>query len=252
MFGNSCAIDATQYMGQGIGNAIRLKKDDNNYLYVGNGDIALYCSGSDNNESALCTFDGNSYSFNMDTKGGFLSLNSGVFYNNNKLAYENHTHSGYASSSHTHSGYATTSSLNNKLDRYSSNQFESGSHDPYYSDSYNLGWSSYRWQQVACKYVYATNTYAAAIDNPVATINDNSIDDVLDDIIIESPNIMRMSNGLNEKLVINVNALKENKNAHLFVSEDDGGNTVVNESSLLALALLEIQKLKQEIKDIKK
>ena len=63
---------------------------------------------------------------------------------------------------------------------------------------------------------------------------------------------MRMSNGLNEKLVINVNTLKENKNAHLFVSEDDGGNTVVNESSLLALALLEIQKLKQEIKDMKK
>ena len=51
--------------------------------------------------------------------------------------------------------------------------------------------------------------------------------------------------GLNEKLVINVNALKENKNAHLFVGEDDGGKTVVNESSLLALALLEIQKLKQ-------
>ena len=254
LFGNSCQIDASQYMGQGIGNAIRLKKDDNNYLYVGNGNIALYCTGSDNNESALCTFDGNSYSFNMDTKGGFLSLNSGVFYNNNKLAYENHTHSGYASSSHTHSGYATTSSLSNKLDRYSSNQFESGSHDPYYSDTYNLGWSSYRWQQVSCKYVYATNTYAAAIDNPVATINDNSIDDVLDDIIIESPNIVRMSDaeGLNEKLVININVLKENKNAHLFVSKDDGGKVVVNESSLLALALLEIQKLKQEIKDIKK
>jgi hypothetical protein len=64
---------------------------------------------------------------------------------------------------------------------------------------------------------------------------------------------MRMSDkdGLTEKLVINVNALKANKNAHLFVGEDDGGKTVVNESSLLALALLEIQKLKQEIKDIK-
>ena len=64
---------------------------------------------------------------------------------------------------------------------------------------------------------------------------------------------MRMSDkdGLTEKLVINVNALKANKNARLFVGEDDGGKTVVNESSLLALALLEIQKLKQEIKDIK-
>ena len=64
---------------------------------------------------------------------------------------------------------------------------------------------------------------------------------------------MRMSddNGMNEKLVINVNALKQNRNAHLFVGEDDGGQTVVNESSLLALALLEIQKLKTEIKQIK-
>ena len=248
LFGNSCAIDATQYMGQGIGNAIRLKKDDHNYLYVGNGNIALYCSGSDNNESALCTFNGNSYSFNMNTKGGFLSLNSGVFYNNNKLAYENHTHSGYASSSHTHSGYATTSSLSNKLDRYSSNHFESGSHDPYSSDTYNLGWSSYRWQQCTVKNIYAANTYGIAIDNPVSTISDNSINDVLDDIIIESPNIVRMSDaeGLNEKLVINVNALKENKNAHLFVSKDDGGKVVVNESSLLALALQEIKKIKEK------
>lgn len=155
----------------------------------------------------------------------------------------NHPHP-YASDSHSHSNYVSTSS---------SSYFESGSHDPYYTDKYNLGWSSYRWQQLASKYVYATNTYALAIDNPVATLSDDTLDDVLDDVIIESPNVMRMSddNGLNEKLVINVNALKENKNAHLFVGEDDGGKTVVNESSLLALALLEIKKLKQEIKDMK-
>lgn len=152
----------------------------------------------------------------------------------------NHSHP-YASSSHSHSNYVSTSS---------SSYFESGSHDPYYTDKYNLGWSSYRWQQLASKYVYATNTYSLAIDNPVATINDDTLDDVLDDVIIESPNVVRMSddNGMNEKLVINVNALKQNRNAHLFVGEDDGGKTVVNESSLLALALLEIQKLKAEIK----
>ena len=127
----------------------------------------------------------------------------------------------------------------------------------YYSDTYNLGWSQARWQQCTAKYGYFTNTYAAAIDDPVSTITDNSIDDVLDDvlddIIVQSPNVMRMSDkdGLTEKLVINVNALKANKNARLFVGEDDGGKTVVNESSLLALALLEIQNLKQEIKDIK-
>ena len=91
------------------------------------------------------------------------------------------------------------------------------------------------------------------MDNPCATVSDNTIDDVLDDVIIESPNVMRMSgdDGMNEKLMINVNALKQNKNAHLFVGEDDGGKVVVNESSLLALALLEIQKLKAEIKLIK-
>ena len=155
----------------------------------------------------------------------------------------NHSHP-YASSSHSHSNYVSTSS---------SSYFESGSHDPYYTDKYNLGWSSYRWQQLASKYVYATNTYSLAIDNPVATLSDDTLDDVLDDVIIESPNVMRMSddNGMNEKLVINVNALKQNRNAHLFVGEDDGGQTVVNESSLLALALLEIQKLKTEIKQIK-
>ena len=152
----------------------------------------------------------------------------------------NHSHP-YASSSHSHSNYVSTSS---------SSYFESGSHDPYYTDKYNLGWSSYRWQQLASKYVYATNTYSLAIDNPVATLSDDTLDDVLDDVIIESPNVIRMSddNGMNEKLVINVNALKQNRNAHLFVGEDDGGKTVVNESSLLALALLEIQKLKEEIK----
>ena len=60
---------------------------------------------------------------------------------------------------------------------------------------------------------------------------------------------MRMSddNGMNEKLVINVNALKQNRNAHLFVGEDDGGQTVVNESSLLALALLEIKNCKTNL-----
>ena len=159
-------------------------------------------------------------------------------------ASSSHSHSGYASSSHSHSNYVSTSS---------SKSFSTGSHDPYSSDRYNLGWSSYRWQQLASKYVYATNTYSLAIDNPVATLSDDTLDDVLDDVIIESPNVMRMSddNGMNEKLVINVNALKQNRNAHLFVGEDDGGQTVVNESSLLALALLEIQKLKTEIKQIK-
>ena len=246
LFGNSCAIDATQYMGQGIGNAIRLKKDDSNYLYVGNGEIALYCTGSDNNESALCTFDGNSYSFNMDTKGGFLSLNSGVFYNNNKLAYENHTHSGYASSSHTHSGYASSSHTHSDyLPKESTSICLSGSHSPYYTNTYNCGWSSQRWQQVSAQNGYFDNSYLFAVDNPVATVSTLNLDNVIDDIIIEDSTTIQRS-GFNDKLVINVNALKENDNGHLFISEDDGGNVVVNEGNLLALALQEIKKIKEK------
>lgn len=181
----------------------------------------------------------------------FTNVDNGVY---KTVAWSDHTHSNYASTSHTHSDYASNShSHSNYVSTSSSSPFSTGSHDPYSSDRYNLGWSSYRWQQLASKYVYATNTYALAIDNPVATISDDTLDDILDDVIIESPNVMRMSddNGMNEKLVINVNALKQNRNAHLFVGEDDGGQTVVNESSLLALALLEIQKLKTEIKQIK-
>lgn len=273
---DNCSIDATKQYGQGKGNAIRLKMDNENYIKVTQSNygedgsylgahVSLFSSLYPGHEVMI--FQGNQYWGRIWTTQGIISTHGdNVYYGNNGTTSDarlvKHTELNTVSStantakttadnakSRADSAYSLAS---DKLDRYSTNQFESGSHDPYYSDTYNLGWSSYRWQQVACKYIYATNTYAAAIDNPVATINDNSIDDVLDDIIIESPNVMRMSNGLNEKLVINVNALKENKNAHLFVGEDDGGNVVVNESSLLALALLEIQKLKQEIKDIKK
>lgn len=281
--GSYCSIDATQRYEQGKGNAIRLKMDNENYIkvtqsgYSDNGEYveahtAIFSSLYPNHEVMI--FQGNQYWGKIWTTQGIISTHgNNVYYGrngdttdarlakatevdsvsitaNNALskansAYNlaNHSHP-YASSSHSHSNYVSTSS---------SSPFSTGSHDPYSSDRYNLGWSSYRWQQLASKYVYATNTYALAIDNPVATISDDTLDDVLDDVIIESPNIMRMSddNGMNEKLVINVNALKQNRNAHLFVGEDDGGQTVVNESSLLALALLEIQKLKAEIKQIK-
>ena len=290
---NNCAIDATKLNEQGKGTAIRLKMDAENYIkisqsnYNQNGDYvgahtAIFSSLYPNHEVMM--FQGNAHWGKIWTTQGIISTHGdNVYYGNNgdttdkrllnssnlsnsvsstgstvatsnavKQAYDkavqaynigNHSHP-YASSSHSHSDY---------MPKASTTYFESGSHDPYYTDSYNLGWSSYRWQQLSSKYVYATNTYSSAIDNPVSTVADNSIDNVLDDIVIESPNVMRMSDkeALNEKLVINVNSLKENENAHLFVNADDGGNVVVNESSLLALALLEIQKLKQEIKNMK-
>ena len=283
LFG-ACSIDATLQNEQGQGNSIRLKADSENYIkvqrsgyledgtYIG-AHVAIFSSFYPEHE--VMVFQGNASWGKIHTTQGILSMHgNGVYYgwngntNDNKLATTSEVNSVKTTAntannnatnakSRADSAYSRADSAyslaSSKISQYSSSYIQTGSHDPYYSDSYNLGYSSARWNQLSAKYVYATNTYSLAIDNPVQTISDNSLDNVIDDILIESPNITRMSdkNAMNEKLVINVNALKENKNAHLFVSEDDGGNTVVNESSLLALALLEIQKLKQEIKDIK-
>jgi phage minor structural protein len=277
---DNCSIDATAKNEQGKGNAIRLKMDNENYIkvtqsaYGVNGEYfgahtAIFSSLYPNHEVMI--FQGNQHWGKIWTTQGIISTHgNNVYYGKNgdttdaRLAKATEVDS--VSTTANNALSKADSAYNKAVSAYnvgnhphpylptsSSSFFESGSHDPLSKDKYNLGWSSKRWQQVVSKDVYATNTYALAIDNPVATISDDTLGDVLDDVIIESPNVMRMSddNGMNEKLVINVNALKENKNAHLFVGKDDGGKTVVNESSLLALALLEIQKLKQEIKTMK-
>lgn len=277
---DNCSIDATEKNEQGKGNAIRLKMDNENYIkvtqsaYGVNGEYfgahtAIFSSLYPNHEVMI--FQGNQYWGKIWTTQGIISTHgSNVYYGNKgdttdaRLAKATEVDS--VSTTANNALSKADSAYNKAVSAYdvgnhshpylptsSSSFFESGSHDPLSKDKYNLGWSSKRWQQLVSKDVYATNTYGLAIDNPVATLSDDTLDDVLDDVIIESPNVMRMSddNGMNEKLVINVNALKENKNAHLFVGKDDGGKTVVNESSLLALALLEIQKLKQEIKTMK-
>lgn len=270
---DNCSIDATSKNEQGKGNAIRLKMDNENYIkvtqsaYGVNGEYfgahtAIFSSLYPNHEVMI--FQGNQHWGKIWTTQGIISTHgNNVYYGNNgdttdaRLAKATEVDSVSTTANNALTKANSAYNLANHPHPYapqeSSKQFISGSLTPYSTDSYNVGWSSKRWSQCTAKYGYFTNTYALAIDNPVATISDNSIDNVIDDIIIESPNIMRMSddNGLNEKLVINVNALKENKNAHLFVGKDDGGKTVVNESSLLALALLEIQKLKAEIKQIK-
>ena len=270
---DNCSIDATSKNEQGKGNAIRLKMDNENYIkvtqsgYTDNGEYvgahtAIFSSLYPNHEVMI--FQGNQYWGRIRTTQGTLSMHgSNVYYGNKgdttdaRLAKATEVDSVSTTANNALSKANSAYNLANHPHPYapqeSSKQFISGSLTPYSTDSYNIGWSEKRWNQCTAKYGYFTNTYASAIDNSVATLSDDTLDDVLDDVIIESPNIMRMSddNGLNEKLVINVNALKENKNAHLFVGKDDGGKTVVNESSLLALALLEIQKLKQEIKDMK-
>ena len=276
---DNCSIDATAKNEQGKGNAIRMKMDNENYIkvtqsgYGVNGEYfgahtAIFSSLYPNHEVMI--FQGNQHWGKIWTTQGIISTHgNNVYYGrngdttdarlakatevnsvsttaNNALSKANNAYdkavSAYNVGNHPHP-YLPTSS---------SSYFESGSHDPYYTDKYNLGWSSYRWQQLASKYVYATNTYSLAIDNPCATISDDTLDGVLDDVIIESPNVMRMNdeNGMNDKLVFNVNALKQSPNAHLFVGEDDGGNIVINESSMLALCILELQKVNSSKKEL--
>lgn len=275
LFGD-CSIDATLKNEIGQGNSIRLKADRENYIkvqptgykedgtYIG-AHTAIYSGLYPNHEVMI--FQGNAHWGKIYTTQGILSMHgNGVYYgwngttNDTRLATTSEVNnvSGVANNalSNASNAYNLANSAydlaNGKLSQYSSSYITTGSHDPYSSDSYNLGYSGARWNQCSAKYGYFTNTYSLAIDNPVSTINDISLDNVIDDVIIESPNIITMSDEMNGKLVINVNALKENKNGHLFVSEDDGGRVVINESSLLALALQEIKNLKEKVKKTEK
>lgn len=271
LFGD-CSIDATLKNEIGQGNSIRLKADRENYIkvqptgykedgtYIG-AHTAIYSGLYPNHEVMI--FQGNAHWGKIYTTQGILSMHgNGVYYgwngttNDTRLATTSEVNnvSGVANNalSNASNAYNLANSAynlaNGKLSQYSSSYITTGSHDPYSSDKYNLGYSGARWNQCSAKYGYFTNTYSLAIDNPVSTINDISLDNVIDDVIIESPNIITMSDEMNGKLVINVNALKENENGHLFVSEDDGGRVVINESSLLALALQEIKNLKEKVK----
>ena len=275
LFGD-CSIDATLKNEMGQGNSIRLKADRENYIkvqptgykedgtYIG-AHTAIYSGLYPNHEVMI--FQGNAHWGKIYTTQGILSMHgNGVYYgwngttNDTRLATTSEVNnvSGVANNalSNASNAYNLANSAynlaNGKLSQYSSSYITTGSHDPYSSDKYNLGYSGARWNQCSAKYGYFTNTYSLAIDNPVSTINDISLDNVIDDVIIESPNIITMSDEMNGKLVINVNALKENKNGHLFVSEDDGGRVVINESSLLALALQEIKNLKEKVKKTEK
>ena len=275
LFGD-CSIDATLKNEIGQGNSIRLKADRENYIkvqptgykedgtYIG-AYTAIYSGLYPNHEVMI--FQGNAHWGKIYTTQGILSMHgNGVYYgwngttNDTRLATTSEVNnvSGVANNALSNASNAYNLAnraydlANGKLSQYSSSYITTGSHDPYSSDKYNLGYSGARWNQCSAKYGYFTNTYSLAIDNPVSTINDISLDNVIDDVIIESPNIITMSDEMNGKLVINVNALKENKNGHLFVSEDDGGRVVINESSLLALALQEIKKLKEKVKKTEK
>ena len=147
--GLDMSLDATSQYETGVGDAIRLRRDDNNYVFVGGGSVQFYCSGSGNTESALASFYGSTSGnyFAMRTKGGTFTMQNGTAYvdsvalsnvNHTHTAYSqtNHTHSNYASSSHTHSNYASSSHT------HSGYASSSHTHSDYASSTYFYGGSS--------------------------------------------------------------------------------------------------------------
>lgn len=162
--GLRCEIDATDYMGYGIGEAIRLKRDDSNYIYVGKDNVSLYTSGAGNSELALCTFRGDTTGrcFKMVTKGGNLELKDGVSYNGTKVSLDGHAHSwseitgkpsSYTPSSHNHSGDVL------RPDTVVCRAFGSGGstimHNSLDGNGKNLGWSGSKFNQLTASSVWA-------------------------------------------------------------------------------------------------
>lgn len=163
-----CEIDASYLNGEGKGSAIRLKWDNENYVYQGKNIFALFQSS--NSEAKIFAIESDSSGTNLYNKDNYvLALGSSLAYRGSTVltagnysswcAASSHSHSGYAASSHSHSEYCPTNSTT---------YLETGSHDPYYTNQYNLGYSSYRWQQVVSKNVYAD--YCSASD---ASIKEN-------------------------------------------------------------------------------
>lgn len=162
---DQCEIDASYEYGQGKGTGIRFKWDDYNYVYQGRNLFALFQTSGGDGKIFSVTSDANgTYLYNKDNYA--LALGSSLSYRGSTVittgnytswcAPSSHSHSGYASSSHSHSGYASSSHSHSEyLPTNSTTYLETGSHDPYYTNQYNLGYSSYRWQQVVSKNVYA-------------------------------------------------------------------------------------------------
>ncbi|CEI72922.1 phage tail spike protein [Romboutsia hominis] len=220
----NCQIDARNSDGGNKGSAIRLKYDDNNYLFINSNGISAFIGGTQD----------------------FVVNEAGVLHKGNYLSKEGHTHN-YASSSHNHSGQ--TINPDTVTCRAFGNGYSILMHSSLDGNGKNLGYSGSRFNQVSANYGYFNNMYNLAIDNPVSTYKDTSLNDVLDSIIIESPNVV-CKNFAEEKLLININELKNHPNAKLFTKKH-GDLDMINESSLLALALQEIKSLKEEVKLLK-
>ena len=188
-----CEIDASYLNGEGKGDAIRLKWDDYNYVYQGRNMFALFQSSGGEEKILAITADGNgtkiynkdNYALALDdsllyrgatvlTSGNYTSYcakashGTHVTFGGNGSATtcsrSDHSHT-ISGSSHTHDIISYGSSY---VDCYSSSitintsdlyleggNISSNSIQPNSTNTYNLGWSSYRWNQVVAKNVYA-------------------------------------------------------------------------------------------------
>ncbi len=127
LFNGTCQIDARRSDGGSKGEAIRLKYNDTNYVYVSSSGIDLY-----NNGYAVMNISGNNtglnISANYSSQGVLKFRDDALWYVDssgavNALEYKFHKHSEYASSTHNHNG--TYANYNHSHD------YASSSHDHY-------------------------------------------------------------------------------------------------------------------------
>ena len=272
--GLDMAIDATSSYETGVGDAIRLKRDDTNYLFVGNGRISFYCSGSGNNELAVCAMYGatsNKYCA-FDTKGGKLELNNNTLYfNSTKVSMDghthsqysqtSHTHSNYASSSHTHSNYASSSHTHSYYtkgsDAYFSNCRPSSKNSGYCGSPYNNYWYGLAGENLWYSWYSADLSVSSlSFDNEEEREKKNK-----DALKMFFGNFQEIVN--NKGVLVSAfdtesesaRAMNEMYN-NIFVENEDGivfaqmGALSSNQTSCLSLLIQENESLRNEVEDL--
>ena len=276
--GLDMAIDATSLYETGVGDAIRLKRDSNNYVYVGNGAIGFYCSGSGNTESAVASIYGASSNVYcaFQTKGGTLALEQGHLYVNSvEMSNVNHTHSAYSLTSHTHSNYASSSHSHSEYassshshsgyygyddDAYFYNVRPTSKNDGYCGSPYNNYW--YGLAGANLWYSWYSSSLSSLSVSSSETTEEMSYEDI-------SKNALKMFFGNFREIVDNkgemirtfdtrssTNDLVKEMYDSIFVENDDG---VVfaqacalssNQSDCLSLLIQENESLRNEVEDL--
>lgn len=191
----NCQIDARMSDGGNYGGAIRLKYDSNSYLLVNDAGVSFFIEGKQ-----VFSFVSNGTTYGAisinESNIGYLEMGtSWITYNNKGLAFDDHIHEiysltthnhdgKYAASSHTHSGYASSSHTHSSIsygstsvDCYSGSLYLNcssiylqgytqvkGSIDPTSTGSYNLGYSSKKWNQLSAVSVWGDNGSVSDIE----------------------------------------------------------------------------------------